>query len=159
MGTNELGVGLGQVEPHTQSSQAGLEQEVLAYVRQEGSWSSLPQSQPSAGPTAREWWGTLGGGEGWSPRSQPVLGHGVSSGLSLKHQPAPAQEQPLWAGQPSTVRRGQFGAENGVYAIASHHGLVGESQGAAADAGTRGGTGRRAEEAAGPPLLGKANST
>lgn len=61
MGMNELGVGLGQVEPHTQSSKAGLEQEELGYVRQEGSWSSLPQRQPSAWPTATERWGTLGG--------------------------------------------------------------------------------------------------
>lgn len=61
----------------------------------------------------------------------------------------------------SSQKRAVWGRtlENGVYAIASHHGLVGESQGAAADAGTRGGTGRRAEEAAGPPLLGKAIST
>ena len=42
--------------------------------------------------------------------------------------------------------------ENGVYAAASQHVLVGESWGTAADAGTR------AEEGAGPLLLEKANS-
>lgn len=55
--------------------------------------------------------GYPGGGEGWSPRSQSVPGLRQSHELGLKHRPAPAQVQPHWAGQPSTARMGQSGAE------------------------------------------------
>lgn len=144
------GFGAG-MESHTQRSRAGLEPGVLGDV----CGHPLPHSQPSAGPTAVEQWGTPGevrdGPQGPSQcraQAEPSAKPGMLDSPCLSEAPTGwaafgSQERAVW------VRM----LENDVWAAASTMCCWGR-----AGAGT-GSTGTRAEEWAGALLLGKANST